>query len=207
MKAQNGLRWTNAPPLCRLLPREDYGLELFPVRILALPFLFCGLASPLAHTPAQAPTQTNAQAVASTAGGPIDEVTAAELATQSAALLQQAQASPSGLSSVTLKKYPGHFTMLTVRTKSGGAEQHDHWNDIFIALDGEATVVVGGTIENKKESTPGEPRGTRVVGGTEHVMHKGDIVHISPGVPHQTLVPAGKTFTYYVIKAAEPGVQ
>ena len=144
---------------------------------------------------------------ANTASGPFDEVTAAELTTQAAALLKQAQASPSGLANVTLKKYPGHLTMLTVRTKPGGAEQHDHWNDIFIALDGEATVVVGGTIENKKETTPGEPRGTRVVGGTEHVMHKGDIVHISPGLPHQTLVPAGKAFTYYVIKVAEPGVQ
>lgn len=169
-------------------------MEQFLKRIAIL-LLLTGIAG--AQTPA-----TN-----DTAGKPFDEMTAAELATEAAVLLKQAQSGGSGIGSVTLKKYPGHFTMLTVRTKAGGAEQHNHWSDLFVALDGEATVLVGGTIENGKETTPGEVRGTRVVGGTEHVMHKGDVVHISPGVPHQTLVAPGKTFTYYVVKVAEPGVQ
>ena len=169
-------------------------MEMFLKRI-ALTLLLVGAAA------AQTPSTND------TAGKPFDEVTSAELTTQVSALLKQAEASPSGLASVTLKKYPGHFTMLTVRTKAGGAEQHNHWSDLFVALDGEATVVAGGAIENGKETAPGELRGTRVVGGTEHTMHKGDIVHISPGVPHQTIVAPGKTFTYYVVKVAEPGVQ
>ncbi len=152
-----------------------------------------------------AAAQTPAPAV--TAGKPFDEVTSGELASQVATLVKQAQSSPSGLAGVTLKKYPGHFTMLTARAKSGGAEQHTHWSDIFVVLDGEATVIVGGTTEDGKETTPGEVRGTRVIGGTEHIIRKGDIVHISPGVPHQTILAPGKTFTYYVIKVAEPGVQ
>lgn len=135
--------------------------------------------------------------------GGFDQVTAGELERQSADMLKQAQASSSGISSITLKKYPNHFTMLTVRTRSGGAEQHDHYDDFFIALDGDATEIIGGTIADSKSSSPGELRGSRVVGGTEHVMHKGDIVHISPGVPHQTIVAPGKSFTYYVIKVAE----
>lgn len=143
---------------------------------------------------------TSTLAVSQTASEPFDEVTAAQLAEHSAALLKQAEASPSGVASVTLKKYPGHYTMLTVRTRSGGAEEHQHSNDMFVVLDGEATEVVGGSIENPKTSAPGELRGTRVVGGTEHPMHKGDIVHISPGTPHQTVLAPGKTFIYYVIK-------
>ena len=93
--------------------------------------------------------------------------------------------------------------MLTVRLKSGGAEQHDHANDFFFVLSGEATEVIGGTIADSKTSAPGELRGSRVVGGTEHVMRSGDIVHISPGTPHQTLVAPGATFTYFVIKVQQ----
>jgi quercetin dioxygenase-like cupin family protein len=43
-----------------------------------------------------------------------------------------------------------------------------------------------------------------IEGGERHVMRKGDVVHISPDVPHQTLVASGKTFTYYVIKVEAP---
>jgi mannose-6-phosphate isomerase-like protein (cupin superfamily) len=137
-------------------------------------------------------------------GSGFDEMTSAQMQAKAAELLAQAKASPAGMASVTLNKYPGHSTMLTVRLKSGGAEQHDHANDIFVVISGEATEITGGTMEGKKEaSTPGEFRGTRVVGGTEHVMRAGDVVHISPGVPHQTVVAPGQVFTYFVVKVSE----
>ncbi|GGH00835.1 cupin domain-containing protein [Silvibacterium dinghuense] len=161
---------------------------------LRAPLLFSALlCAGLAHAATQAAAPAEQAA-------PFDELTAEQWKAQAADLLNQAKASPSGMASVTLKKYPGHFTMLTVRTRSGGAEQHDHAADIFIVLDGEATEVTGGSIENASTAKPGETRGTRVVGGTEHRMQTGDIVHIAPGTPHQTLVAPGKTFTYYVIK-------
>ena len=119
-------------------------------------------------------------------------------------LLEQARQRPDGIASVTLERYPGHFTMLTARTKPGGAELHKNFNDFFIVLDGEATAVTGGTVEGAREVSPGEIRGTRVVGGTEQPMHRGDVVHIAPGVPHQTVVPEGKYFLYYVIKVQAP---
>ena len=165
-------------------------MKLLPLQRMFLPFLFVAGAS--------------GQVSGSTpAAAPFDLVTSQDLATQSAALLKQAQASPSGMASVTLKTYPRHFTMLTVRTKSGGAELHEHFADFFIILDGEATEVTGGSIPNGTSSKPGEVRGARVDGGVEHPMRKGDIVHIEPGTPHQTLVAPGKTFTYYVIKVEE----
>ena len=135
---------------------------------------------------------------------PIDRRSAAAIAAQAKTLLVEAQASPSGSASVTLEKYPGHLTMLTVRTKSGGAEMHRDWNDIFVVVDGEANEVTGGTIVGAKETTPGETRGTMVQGGTPTVMQKGDVIHISPNTPHQTVLAPGKTFTYYVIKVEAP---
>lgn len=135
---------------------------------------------------------------------PIDVRTAAQIDQQAHAFLEQARNKPDGSVSTTLERYPGHLTMLTARTKPGGAELHKNTSDFFIVLDGEATEVTGGTIEDAKETAPGEIRGKRVVGGTEHPMHKGDVIHISPGTPHQTVVPEGKYFLYYVIKVQAP---
>lgn len=168
-------------------------MKLFPRRIT---LVFALVAAPLFAQTSSTPSTT-------TTGSGFNEMTLAEQQQKAAEMLKQAQASPNGIASVTLNKYPNHFTMFTVRTKSGGAEQHDHYSDIFVVLDGEATEMIGGTIADSKTSSPGETRGSRVVGGVEHPMHKGDIIHISPGTPHQTMVAPGKTFTYYVIKVAE----
>lgn len=135
-------------------------------------------------------------------GPGIDRDSADAIATRAKTLLTEAQASPSGLAMMTLKKYPGHYTMLTVRTKSGGAEMHAGTNDMFVVLDGEASEVTGGTIVDPKVISPGETRGTKVEGGTSTLMRKGDIIHIDPNVPHQTVLAPGATFTYYVIKIA-----
>ncbi len=134
----------------------------------------------------------------------MDDRTAEALLTQAKTLLEQARKTESGNVAVTLEKYPEHFTMLSVRVKSGGAEVHANYNDIFIALDGEAIVITGGTVVDPKEVSPGETRGPEVEGGVFTVMRKGDVMHISPGVPHQTMVAPGKTFTYYVVKIAAP---
>jgi mannose-6-phosphate isomerase-like protein (cupin superfamily) len=153
---------------------------------------------------------TTAQALAQTAtpetktGPGIDRRSHQQLEEQARSMLADALKSPSGIASVTLEKYPGHSTMLTVRTKPGGAEMHAQWNDIFFVLDGEATELVGGTIVDPKSAPGGETRGTRVEGGTPTPMRKGDVIHISPNTPHQTVVAPGKTFTYYVIKVAAP---
>ena len=133
-------------------------------------------------------------------GPGIDRDSAAAIEAQSKTLLTQAENSPTGLATITLKKYPGHYTMLTVRSKSGGAEMHANANDIFFVLDGDATEVTGGTIVAPKEISPGETRGDSVEGGVSTPMRKGDIIHIDPNTPHQTILQPGHTFTYYVIK-------
>lgn len=162
------------------------------------------LFATLAAATAIAATAARAQATPPMDTNPIDVRTAAQIDKQAHEFLEQARTKPDGAVSATLERYPGHLTMLTARTKPGGAELHQHWNDMFVVIEGEATEVTGGTIEDAHETAPGEIRGKRVVGGTEHPMHKGDVIHIAPGTPHQTVVPEGKYFLYYVIKVEAP---
>lgn len=130
--------------------------------------------------------------------------TSQQIRSQAADLLVEARKKPDGSAGVTLEKYPNHFTMLTVRVKPGGVEMHRTAADIFIVQEGEATIRTGGTIVDPTEKTPGEVRGAKLEGANEQVVHVGDVVHIAPGVPHQTVVAPGKTFTYYVIKVIQP---
>ena len=93
----------------------------------------------------------------------------------------------------------GNFTsMVARRTENGEPEVHAHWNDIFVAQEGEATLIHGGKVEGGHETTPGEVRGGKIVGGKTQKLAAGDMVIIPAGMPHQTN-PSG-SFTYMVIK-------
>jgi mannose-6-phosphate isomerase-like protein (cupin superfamily) len=136
---------------------------------------------------------------------PVDVTTNAAILARGNTMVAQARADPDGnAASVTLENYPGHLTMLAVRVRDGGAEVHTNVNDFLIVEEGDGTEVTGGKVIGGKEISPGEIRGLRVEGGTPHVLHKGDVIHIKAGVPHQALVPAGKPFIYYVIKVTQP---
>jgi mannose-6-phosphate isomerase-like protein (cupin superfamily) len=117
--------------------------------------------------------------------------------------LQEMAAKGDGSASETLEKYPHHYTMLAFRQKSGGGELHQHFADMFVILDGHATVVTGGKIVDEKSTGPGEVRGKSVEGGSKQEVRAGDVVHIPAGLAHQTLVADGETVTYFVIKAEE----
>jgi quercetin dioxygenase-like cupin family protein len=137
----------------------------------------------------------------------VDLLTSSEIAAQSAAQLAKAQQSDSGSASVILKKYPGHYTMISSRTKSGGAEVHAHFSDFLIVVDGEGTELTGGTVVDPKEGPDGETRGTRLEGATSHTLHKGDVIHIEAGTPHQAIEAPGQTLTLLVIKVEKPAVE
>ena len=166
----------------------------------ALPLLALLALPTCAQQPSPIQTSTTPPAVSSAPG---DEWTHADLVTLGHDLLKHAEATPGGSYSVYLTKYKDHFTMLASRTKSGGGEYHGKWADIFVCVEGEATVLVGGTLENEKDKDNGEKSGTRVVGGTEHVMRPGDVVHIAAGTPHQTTVATGQHVVYYVVNVAQ----
>jgi mannose-6-phosphate isomerase-like protein (cupin superfamily) len=102
--------------------------------------------------------------------------------------------------SETLADYGHYRTMLACREASGGAELHEKMADLFVVEEGEATLVVGGEIVDRKTTAPGEVRGTTITGGERHRLAAGDTVHIPAGVPHQLLVDAGHRITYFVVK-------
>jgi len=93
--------------------------------------------------------------------------------------------------------------MLAFRQKSGGGELHQNFADMFVILDGHATVVTGGSVVEQKTVSPGEIRGKSVEGGTRQEVKAGDLVHIPAGTPHQTVVADGETVTYFVVKVEE----
>jgi quercetin dioxygenase-like cupin family protein len=127
----------------------------------------------------------------------------AELAERGKALLEKARAG-SGSAGITLANYRGHYTMLTARTASGGGELHAHYSDFLIVLDGEGTEMTGGTMVDPKEGPNGEVRGKTLEGATPHVLHKGDLIHIPAGTPHQAIEAPGQSIIIYVIKVEAP---
>jgi hypothetical protein len=129
--------------------------------------------------------------------------TSIDLSQQARGLLAQAAAS-NGSAGATLTRLPNQYTMLTTRTRSGGAELHNQWCDYLIVLDGEGVELTGGTIVDRREEADGEVRGTRVEGAQSHSLHKGDIIFIPAGTPHQSIEPPGKSLTVFVIKSAAP---
>jgi mannose-6-phosphate isomerase-like protein (cupin superfamily) len=122
-----------------------------------------------------------------------------------AAYLRKLAAYQQGAASETLKEYPGHSTMLSVRSRNGEAELHQNYADIFLVLDGRATLVTGGVIVEPRIVAPGETRGASVEGGKPLELRGGAIAHVPAGVPHQMLVPSDRSFTAFVVKVQENG--
>jgi mannose-6-phosphate isomerase-like protein (cupin superfamily) len=100
----------------------------------------------------------------------------------------------------TLAEYGHYRTMLAHREASGSAEVHERVADLFVVEAGEATLVVGGEIVDRKTVAPGEIRGAAITGGERHPLVVGDTLHIPAGVPHQLLIEPGHQFTYFVVK-------
>jgi mannose-6-phosphate isomerase-like protein (cupin superfamily) len=99
-------------------------------------------------------------------------------------------------------EFDNHLFMMAYRETDGEAEIHDTKTDIFVVQSGEATLVVGGAVQEGRTIAPGETRGRAISGGERKHLSPGDVVHIPAKTPHQTLVPQGKHVTYLVIKVS-----
>jgi mannose-6-phosphate isomerase-like protein (cupin superfamily) len=117
--------------------------------------------------------------------------------------LQEKAGSSAGSASETLQKYGVDFTMLSFRSKDGLPELHEKFADIFVVVDGSATLLSGGELSNPTSIGPGEMHGTAILHATTISLAKGDIVHIPANTPHQLLIPKDGTFTYFVVKVKE----
>ena len=115
-----------------------------------------------------------------------------------------AGAKPSGLAGTTLADYGSYQIQLSVRTHSGGAEVHAHWDDVMVVEKGKATLVTGGTVVDGKTADNGETRGKRIEGGESKPIAAGDTLTVRAGTPHQLLLAPGVVFGAVIVKVHEP---
>lgn len=85
-------------------------------------------------------------------------------------------------------------------------EVHDSSDDIYLILDGEATLMLGGTLIEPNEISSGEWRSKTASGGREIKVRKGDLVVVPRGTPHQRTV-TGKGFSMVLIKVFAENVK
>lgn len=78
-------------------------------------------------------------------------------------------------------------------------ELHDASDDIYYVLKGTATLMLGGTLSDAKEISPGEWRSKTAGGGQQVRIQKGDLIVVPRGTVHQRTV-IGKGFSMILIK-------
>jgi mannose-6-phosphate isomerase-like protein (cupin superfamily) len=78
------------------------------------------------------------------------------------------------------------------------AEQHEGATDVYFVVAGSGTVTVGGELESKRVSRPGEYTGP-IKGGKPFKLQAGDILDIPANMPHATVPDAGG-MTYVLMK-------
>lgn len=78
-------------------------------------------------------------------------------------------------------------------------ELHDNSDDIYYVLGGMATLMLGGTLVDANEISPGEWRAKTATGGQSVTIKKGDLVIVPRGTRHQRTV-TGKGFSMILIK-------
>ena len=96
---------------------------------------------------------------------------------------------------------PG-LIVLAQRRGAGMVEYHDHTNHVFVVAEGEATLVVGGTMVDPKRTAPDQMRATSVEGGTTYHLSKGDVITIPAKTPHWFKEVPTKTIAYYAVNIA-----
>src|ERR1700728_4874192 len=93
---------------------------------------------------------------------------------------------------------PG-LVVLAQRREAGPVEYHDHTNHVFIMVEGEATLVVGGTMSDPKPPAPKQRRPPSRDGGTIYHLSKGDVITIPAKTPHWFKEVPTKTVAYYAV--------
>jgi mannose-6-phosphate isomerase-like protein (cupin superfamily) len=93
---------------------------------------------------------------------------------------------------------PG-LVVLAQRREAGPVEYHDHTNHVFVMVEGEATLVVGGTMVDPKRTAPDQMRAPSLNGGTTYHLSKGDVITIPAKTPHWFKEVPTKTVAYYAV--------
>ena len=89
------------------------------------------------------------------------------------------------------------------RDKIGTSEIHDEVTDVFYFVAGEATFVTGGTLVEKRETQPGEWRGSAIADGVSRAVAAGDTIVVPKGTAHWFSAIDG-VIEYFIVKVKEP---
>jgi quercetin dioxygenase-like cupin family protein len=89
------------------------------------------------------------------------------------------------------------------RDKAGQVEVHDKETDVIYLVEGEATLVTGGTGVGMKSTRPGQHMGSDIKDGETHHLTKGDVIVVPAGVPHW-FKEVPDSVSYYVVKVLKP---
>ncbi|MDP9112284.1 MAG: hypothetical protein M3O20_01225 [Acidobacteriota bacterium] len=93
---------------------------------------------------------------------------------------------------------PG-LNILANRRTSGEVEFHEHTSHVFIVVDGEATLVVGGSMVNPRRTAADQMRAPSAEGGTTYHLSKGDVITIPAKTPHWFKEVPTKTIAFYAV--------
>jgi glc operon protein GlcG len=122
---------------------------------------------------------------------------------QSATFVDPKTVSAAFAKGVPLLETAGYKVHASRRLEPGKAEIHTLDTDVIYVVDGSATLVTGGKAVDTKEIAPNEIRGTKIEGGEEHQITKGEVIIIPNGVPHQFTAVSGELH-YFVCKPTAP---
>jgi len=89
--------------------------------------------------------------------------------------------------------------VLAQRRGAGEVEVHAKTNHVFIIVEGEATLVTGGTLVGAHQTAPDQTRAPSVQGGEAHHLTKGDVITIPAKTPHWFKEVPTQTIAYYAI--------
>src|SRR5215467_10043458 len=123
--------------------------------------------------------------------------------TAQATFIDSKNVSAAFMKGMPLLETAGYKVHASRRVEPGQAEIHTLDTDVIYVVDGSATLVTGGKAINAREIAPNELRGTKIEGGEEHHITKGDVMIIPNGVPHQFTVVSGELH-YFVCKPTAP---
>jgi mannose-6-phosphate isomerase-like protein (cupin superfamily) len=85
------------------------------------------------------------------------------------------------------------------RNAAGQVEVHDKETDVMYVVDGDGTIITGGTMVGGKVTAPGQWRGKEIEGGKAQHLAKGDVMVIPAGIPHW-FKEVPQSISYYVVK-------
>ena len=118
---------------------------------------------------------------------------------QTAMFIDNKKVSAAFAKGMPLLETAGYKVHASRRIDPGQAEIHTLDTDVIYVVDGSATLVTGGKAIDPKTIAPNEIRGSRIEGGEEHRITKGDAIIIPNGVPHQFTSVTGELH-YFVCK-------